>query len=171
MTARLTPLLLLALVLGCGDEDGTPQPAAEEPTPYVSLSEAESVVEQGLAVVRSGSGASVADDVEPAPVDHVRYATQAGPEFDLLVFATPAAARAAMASAQETDVLGEGGEAQRAANVVAVFSRTPEGALRRASEELDRLSAACDGAKGTDARLRDICFSGGGGPPAGGADR
>jgi hypothetical protein len=174
MTARLTPLLLLAIVLavGCGDEETTPPAAVEEPTPYLSLSEVESVLERGLAVVRSGSGALVAPEVEPAPVDSVRYSTQAGPEFEILVFATPTAARAGMASARGTDMVEDGGKAQQAANVVAVFPEAPEGALRRASEDLDRLSAACGGATGADARLRELCFSGGAVPPAGGgADR
>ena len=172
LRSSLPPVLAAALLfVGCGDEERSAA-TVQEPSPFVSLSEAESVLEGKLAVVRSGSGALTATEVQPPPVESARYSTQAGPEFEVLVFGSPAAARSALSSIRDTDAVERGGEAQQAANVVAVFLRQPDsGALQRASQELARLGAACEGAEGVDHALRRLCFDDGAVPPEGeGAD-
>jgi hypothetical protein len=159
-------------VAACGDDDAEPERSAGDrgTTPFVSLSEAESVVDARLPVMWSGRGsAGIADEVQPAPIDSVRYATQSGREFDVLVFESPAAARAARPSIQRTEVIEEGGATTRAANVVAVFPRPPgqRGAFRVAWDELRRLGDACVDRDQADADLRRLCFSDDGVPPAG----
>jgi hypothetical protein len=69
---------------------GEPAEAAQrgEPSPYVDLSEVRDLLEPRRAVVaRALRGASLATEVEPQPVDHVRSAPRTGVELDGLVLA------------------------------------------------------------------------------------
>lgn len=165
---RLTAsfLLLVASIacVGCGGDDDDSRPAGSEPMPFVSLTEAESVIEQGtLAVVRTGGDADVGGldgepDVDEALRDAARYESQSGREFDLFVFATADAARRATTLVVDPE---DGESGVRAANVLAVFPQAFEDvdAYRAVARALRRLHVACDpGGKG-DAELRRICFA------------
>ena len=157
---------------GCGDDDpGTASPAARDTAPFITLTEAEDIIEHGaLAVVRTG-GADVEPDIADAGlVDAARYASQSGREFDVLVFGSPAAAQRAAASVVD-DEAGESGI--RAANVLAVFPARPSGRHRPRSvaRAMRRLALACD-RRADDPPLRRACFGPATVPPEGeGVDR
>jgi hypothetical protein len=180
----LLPLALGLLVGGCGADEvttgrgaGEPSEAVQrgEPSPYVNLSEVRDLLEPRVAVVAQAlRGASLATEVDPQPVDHVRFAPRTGAEFDVLVFATPRAAREGLASVRETEVIRDGGSALRAANVVAAFPARPSEnpTYRVARRRFQALAAACEGS-GEDAELRRLCFEGATdlpGPPGEGTD-
>lgn len=162
-----------AFVLGCGDDDsGTASPAARDATPFITLTEAEDVIERGaLAVVRTG-GADVEPDVAAAGVvDAARYESQSGREFDVLVFGSPAAAQRAAASAIDIE---DGESGIRAVNVLTVFpARSNEvDAYRSVARAMRRLALACDRRGADDPPLRRACFGPAAAPPAGeGVDR
>jgi hypothetical protein len=176
-------LVLLACLAawGCGDDAGSREGegSTDASRLFVTLSEAEAVIEEGaLAVVRTGGDADVGGvDGEPdldeaLLVDTARYATQSGREFDLFVFATPAAARRGAAVVINLDERESG---IRVANVVTVFPRpfNEVGAYRAVARALRRLQMGCDpGGKGS-ARLRRICADDQGAvpPPGEGVDR
>lgn len=153
-------LIVSAFAVGCGDDADTPQ---RDAGPFITVAEAESVIEEGmLAVVRTGGDADVggvdgdADVDEESIVDRARYASQSGREFDLFVFASEAAARRAAPSLIDRD---DGESGVRAANAITVFpGRIDEadayGAVARA---MRRLAAACEEGGG-EPRLRRICF-------------
>lgn len=157
-------LLLVAAIAcaGCSDDDDG-VPAASDPMPFVTLPEAESVIEQGmLAVVRTGGDADVGGldgepDVGDALRDAARYETQSGSEFDLFVFATADAARRATPLVVDPE---DGESAVRAANLLAVFPQAFEGvdAYRAVARALRRLRVACDAGGRGGAELRRICF-------------
>ena len=165
-------LLACACAVGCGDDDPGPvSPAPRDATPFVTLTEAEDVIERGaLAVVRTGG------DVEPAVADAglveaARYESQSGREFDVLVFASPAAAQRASASVIDVE---EGESGVRAANVLTVFpARSDEvDAYRSVARAMRRLARACDRRGADDPPLRRACFGPAAAPPAGaGVDR
>ena len=166
LRAIATSVLLVASVAcaGCGgDDDGDPRPAGSEPMAFVSLTEAESVIERGtLAVVRTGGDADVGGlDGEPdaaeALRDAARYESQSGREFDLFVFATADAARRATSLVVDPE---DGESGVRAANVLAVFPQAfaDVDAYRAVARALRRLRVACDPSGGGDAELREICF-------------
>jgi hypothetical protein len=180
----LLPLALALLVGACGEDEATtgrgagePAETAQrgEPSPYVNLSEVRDLLEPRLAVVAQAlRGASLATEVEPQPVDHVRFAPRTGAEFDVLVFTTPRAARAGLASVRETEVVRDGGSALRAANVVAAFPERPSQnpTYRVAARRFQALAAACEGPAG-DSELRRLCLEGASdlpGPPGEGTD-
>ncbi len=174
LAAVLAALVLVAFVGGCGDDDG--DDVARSPrggSPYLSLSEVQSVVERGeLAVVLTGGGDDA--DLEGAPplVDSARLESQSGREFDLLVFRTELEATRAAQGVVDLDA-GESGV--RAANVVAVFpARFSEvDAFRAAAMAMRQLRIACTPGGAGEQRLRRLCFAGEGGvPPKGeGVDR
>ncbi len=149
--------------VGCGEDAGSADDSLGERL-FVSLSEAESVVEEGpLAVVRTGGDGGIGGvDGEPdlddrqTLVEAARYETQSGREFDVLVFATVAAARDAAPAVID---LEDGESGIRAANVIAVFPQPfmQVDAYRAVGRALRRLRMACDPGDGGDARLRRIC--------------
>ena len=165
---RLTAsfLLLVASIAcaGCGGDDDDSSPARSEPMPFVTLTEAESVIEQGtLAVVRTGGDADVGGldgepDVDEALRDAARYESQSGREFDLFVFATADAARRATPLVVDPQ---DGESGVRAANVLAVFPQAFEDvdAYRAVARALRRLHVACDPGGEGDPGLRRICFA------------
>lgn len=164
---------------GCGDDEaGSPGERPDQGSAFITLAEAEDVIEKGrLAVVRTGAdadiGAATADAKleDAALVDAARYESQSGREFDLLVFASPAAARRASPVVDAAD----GGAAIRAANVIAVFPTRPEqvDAYRAVARAMRRLADACESGATDDAGLRRVCFGPGPAPgePAEGVDR
>jgi hypothetical protein len=163
-------LMTAAVATGCGDDAGTATSPSKATQAFVTLTEAESLIEdRALAIVRSGE----ADGYDRPLVDAARYESQSGREFDLLVFASQSAARRAAPAVVD---LKDGESGVRAANLVAVF---PErfarvDAYRAVARALRRLRIACDPRGGGDPRLRRICFGPGaaGVPPAGeGVDR
>lgn len=162
-----------ALALGCGDDDAdTADRAQHDTTPFITLTEAEGVIERGaLAVVRTG-GADVDSDVADAGlIDAARYGSQSGREFDVLVFASAAAARRASASVVD---VAQGESGIRAVNVVTVFpTRSNEGdAYRSVARAMGRLAVACDRRGADDPLLRRACFGPAEVPPeAEGVDR
>ena len=155
-------LLLVACVaaVGCGDDaDGAD--GARDDRLFVSLAEAESVIEEGaVAVVRTGGDADVGGvDGEPdldraSLVDAARYESQSGREFALFVFASSAAARRGARA-----VIADQESAVRAANVIAVFPQPFEDidAYAAVARALRRLQTACELGGTGDARLRRIC--------------
>ena len=161
-----------ALALGCGEDDAdTADRVERDATPFITLTEAEGVIERGaLAVVRTGG------DVEPESdaaglADAARYETQSGREFDVLVFASPAAARRASASVIDVE---DGESGIRAVNVLAVFPvRSNEvDAYRAVARAMRRLALACDRRGADDPPLRRACFGPTAVPPkAEGVDR
>lgn len=165
LRSLLACLVLIASIAGtgCGD-DADSAASSRNDGPFVSLTEAESVIERGtLAVVRTGGDVDVGGlDGEPdldeeSLVDAVRYESQSGREFDLLVFTSAAAARAAAPIVIDLENRESG---IRAANVVTVFPQPFDevDAYRAVARALRRLRVACDpGGKG-DARLRRTCF-------------
>lgn len=179
---RLTaPFLLLVASIacaGCGGGDDDPRPGGSRPMPFVTLTEAESVIEQGtLAVVRTGGDADVGGldgepDIDEALRDAARYESQSGREFDLFVFATADAARRATTLVVDPE---DGESAVRAANVLAVFPQAfaEVDAYRAVARALRRLRVACDPGGEGDAELREVCFgeSKAVPPPGEGVDR
>ena len=178
-------LLLVALVLstcapslGCGDDDADTAGSAADGTPFITLTEAEGIIEQGaLAVVRTGGAADVSGaDADPelddaGLVDAARYESQSGREFDVLVFSSPAAARRASPSAIDVE---DGESGIRAVNVLTVFpARSDEvDAYRAVARAMRRLALACDRRRSDDPQLRRACFGGAAVPPEGeGVDR
>jgi hypothetical protein len=161
--AIATSLLLVAAVgcLGCGDDDAVP--GGSEAMAFVTLSEAESVIERGTpAVVRTGGDADVGGldgepDVDEALLDAARYASQSGREFDLFVFATQAAARRAASLIVD---LEDGESGIRAANVLTVFPQPfrKVDAYRAVARALRQLRMACDPGGKADPVLRSVCF-------------
>ena len=175
---RRLVLVTLALgaclpALGCGEQDAdTAGSAADAATPFITLTEAEAVIEQGApAVVRTGGGDAESQLDDAGLVDAARYESQSGREFDVLVFSTPAAAREASASVVDAE---DGESAIRAVNVLTVFpARSNEvDAFRAVARAMRRLALACDRRGPGDPRLRRACFGGAATPPAGaGVDR
>lgn len=177
LRAIATSVLLVASVacLGCDDDDA--EPAGPEPMAFVTLAEAEAVIERGaLAVVRTGGDADVGGldgepDVDAALRDAARYETQSGREFDLFVFATADAARRAAPLVVDPQ---DGESGIRAANVLTAFPRPFDevDAYRAVARALRRLRVACDpGGKG-HADLRRVCFGEPAAvPPGEGVDR
>lgn len=149
--------LLLVLALGlaaCGDDEGpgtlaetVPTPAPEG-TPYVSLREAEAVLEQsaGLELVRTG----VAPAASEVPQPHVstRYEEQTGREFDLLVLPTPALAFEAQSAVE--------GEVVRGANLLAVFDEGGTAVQRRVETAFGQLAEACRDGGSTDGLPEEV---------------
>jgi hypothetical protein len=170
VTAAAAALILLPLA-GCGeDEPAASAAGGVDPgraISHITLAEAGSLLDDRLAVVRTGRGrAALAGEVDPRPVESARYETQDGEEFDLLVFATPAAARAAMPSIARTEVVRGDGAAARAVNVVAAFDERPDrGSLRAVWDELRELRDACAGPP--PERPEPCAGRDGGVPPAG----
>lgn len=162
-----------AFALGCGDDDPRmASPGPPDPTPFITLTEAEDVIERGaLAVVRTG-GADIEPDVADAGlVDAARYESQSGREFDVLVFASQAAAQRASASVIDVD---EGESGIRAVNVLTVFpARSSEvDAYRSVARAMRRLALACDRRVADDPPLRRACFGPAAASPGGeGVDR
>lgn len=161
-----------ALALGCGDDEAdTVDGAQRDATPFITLTEAENVIERGaLAVVRTGG------DVDPDVagedlVDAARYETQSGREFDMLVFASPAAAQRASASVIDVE---QGESGIRAVNVLTVFpARSNQvDAYRSVARAMRRLALACDRRGADDPPLLRACFGPAAVPPeAEGVDR
>ena len=171
-SCTLVVLCACAVTVGCGDDDAPSgaDVARGDTTAFITLAEAEGVIEEGaLAVVRTGGDADVAGvDGEPdrddaSLIDAARYESQSGREFDLLVFRSEAAAR--RASGPVVD-LEDGQSGIRAANVVAVFpARFDEvDAYRAVARAMRRLAVACAPGGEGDAQLRRLCF--GPGPTA-----
>ena len=139
----LALLAALLLVAGCGGEDDQLTAPAEEARergrlPFVSIGEMQGLIDQRISVVRQGlEGASLGPELEPEPVDVVRFAAQTGREFVIAIFATPRAAQAGAASAREQEIVEDGGAVSRAANVVAAFPAPPSEV--RTYEEVDEL--------------------------------
>ena len=173
-------LMACLVAAGCGDDDARPTDAArpDGATPFVSLSEAEGVIEQGrIAVVRTGGSADVGgvdgepDRAETAVVDGARYASQSGREFDLLIFRSASAARRASSSVVDVE---DGESAIRAANVIAVFPEryNDVDAYRSVARALRRLAVACGPDEAGESELRRLCFGPDGTAPDGeGVDR
>ena len=158
-------LLLLAMAsAGCGDEsDSSASPgAADEPSPNVSLAEAQTYLERGpLELVRQALGdgpAAIATELDPRPAASRRLEAKNSREFDLLIYATPNLARRSWESILDTAVVREGGSAMRAVNVVAVFPvPTDDGVYAAIKRKLRALAVACAGTNG-DPELRELCF-------------
>ena len=153
-----------SLLAGCGGDDPEPDAAARDTgpaAPRVDLAEAQSAIERGdIALVRTATtgDAAIATEVRPRPTDSARLEEQSGREFDLLVFATANEARAAWESVLDTEVVGEGGAAIRAVNLVAVYPEAPEdGVYGQITRSLRALATACRTPDG-DAELRALCF-------------
>jgi hypothetical protein len=161
-----------AVVLGCGDDADTADRGERDATPFITLTEAERVIERGaLAVVRTGGGDVDPDVAEQGLVDAARYESQSGREFDVLVFASPAEARRASASVIDVE---DGESGIRAVNVLAVFpARSNEvDAYRSVARAMRRLALACDRRGADDPPLRRACFGPAAAPPeAEGVDR
>ncbi|HYF28197.1 MAG TPA: hypothetical protein VD931_20805 [Baekduia sp.] len=159
--ARLAAVLACAVTpLACGDEDDdAPARAPQTPAVHLDLAEVQSLLDEHVAVIRTGGEASVASVAEPEAVTTVRLAAQTGEEFDLVVFPAPGDARtheAALARAAGED---EPGAAIRAANVVAVFDQRPrDGAAAVAWDVLRRLGDACADPEDAAPRLRGLCL-------------
>lgn len=186
MRRLLTCTLVLfacAFAAACGDDEADTAGARDDDRePFVTLAEAEGVIEKGaLAVVRTGGDADVAgvdgepDRGETSLVDAARYETQSGREFDLLVFSSVAAARRASPSVVEDD-----DSAIRAANVLTVFPARYQrvDAYAAVARAMRRLAVACErgddpDAEPGEAELRDVCFDApsGAGPEGEGVDR
>ena len=165
---------------GCGEDDDDPSVAAREgAAPFITLAEAEAVIERGaLAVVRTGGDADVGgvagepDREETSVIDAARYESQSGREFDLLVFPSRAAARRAAGTVVDVDA---GESAVRAVNVMTVFPERYDrvDAYRAVARAMRRLAAACDRPSEADPQLRDVCFGSDRAvpPPGEGVDR
>lgn len=173
-------LIVSAVVVGCGDDADPAVAPSGDAVPFITVAEAESVIEEGrLAVVRTGGDADVggvdadADIDVQAVVDRARYESQSGDEFDLVVFASETAARRAAPALVDRD---DGESGVRAANAITVFPKPVDevDAYRAVAGAMHRLAAACDAEGGGEPRLRRICFGPGRSPvpPAGeGVDR
>lgn len=127
LLATVLIFVACAVLAACGSQDKTATTPATTPSgPLYTLNSAEGRLEgAGLELQRDGSqSAAIVDTVDPKPRVAQRYASQSGTEFDLLVYATSALAKQALASAARTDVVRSGGAYTRAANLVVV---TPDG--------------------------------------------
>jgi len=183
---RLRRLAACALVLAasgaavaCG-EDGTDSLATGgrgDAGTFITLAEARGVIEQAVAIVRTGGSADVGGvagdpDLEQTVVDSGRYATQSGREFDVFVFGSQAAARSAAPSVVDND---DGESAIRAANVLAVFPTRYQSvdAYSAVAGAMRRLAVACNsGDERGEPQLRWLCVTRAGIPPQGeGVDR
>lgn len=156
LTAACAAALLAAAIAGCGDDEAATTPTDTD-DPYLTVAEVGSELERGqLALVRSGGQPDLPDpDGDAAIVATARYAARSGPKFDVIAYPSVAAATDAAAR------VGDGDEAVRAANVLAVFPRAIEqvDAYRAAARIMRRLAAACsDEDAGGDERLRRVCF-------------
>lgn len=161
---RMSFLVVLGIVAGitagCGDDD--PDAASTKPAEhaaFLTLTEVESVIEQGeTAVVRTGGADDppLRDDVPPL-LEATRYASQSGEEFDVLVFASHDDAKRARRSLVDRE---DDAAAVRAANVVAVFPGeiADVDVYRAAAEAMNRLRTACKPGGAGDGRLRRLCF-------------
>jgi hypothetical protein len=160
-------LVLLGSVAaaGCRDDDERPaRDPAKATDPFITLTEAEHVIERGaLDLVRTGGGADVGGvDGEPDHdstrlVDAAQFASQSGREFDLFVFTSEAAARRASSSIID---LADGESGSRAANVVAVFPDRYRrvDAYGAVAHAMRRLAVACDRGGAGDPQLQRVCF-------------
>lgn len=132
---------LLAFVLiaaGCG-EDGD-RSADPSSAAHYSLAEVEAALDRSrLGVVRD-RGAITASEVEPAPSESARFATQGGKEFEVLVFPTAADAIQAADEVAATDLVSDGGSYARQANVIAAFPRGDHEAYRVAQRVIGDLA-------------------------------
>ena len=176
--ATVAIALATLLLAGCGGDTSTSaaDPAERERAAeaHVTLAEARRFLERGdLALVYEATGgrAGVAAEVRPAPSESARLAGQSSRELDLLVFATPAAARAAWESVLDTEIIDEGGRAVRVVNLVAVFPERGLGSdtYRRVRERLRLLAVACRARDRGSPEADEICFGDpdGGVPPSG----
>ncbi|MDQ3676613.1 MAG: hypothetical protein M3401_07390 [Actinomycetota bacterium] len=168
--------LFAGLVTGCGGDEDAGSGASAADGPFLTLSEIESVIEHGkLAVVRTAGDVDHPELDDAALLDSVRYASQSGRKFDVLVFANVSHAKRASPSVVD---LESGESAIRAANVVFVFPErfSQDDTYRAVAQKLRELRGACtpgDSDDSDDERLRSLCFSDGGAnpPPGAGVDR
>ncbi|CAA9470728.1 MAG: hypothetical protein AVDCRST_MAG53-1267 [uncultured Solirubrobacteraceae bacterium] len=149
------------VAVGCGDEEETSTDARpSRATAFVSEAEAQYLLDRDLEVqyVLRRSDA-LAGELDPKPVVGQRLTVNPlGKKFDLLVFATPAAAEAAEDGVRLSDVVEGGGEFRRAANLVAVFPEPPKqvAAYRGVVDVLDGIERKC--ARPGDPEFGEICF-------------
>jgi hypothetical protein len=142
MTALTATAVLVSLFAGaCGDDDddgALPGGASEvtqetvplEPTAQFTVSQINDFLDGGgLAVVRDQPD-GIWGDVDPEPIEIERFATRAGAEFDVLLFADAAAAQQAIPSvADAADV--DDGAITSAYNAVAVLPSRPDSGVSR----------------------------------------
>ncbi len=156
-----TAVLLVVLAgvsVGCGDGDDAGAVRRSQGGPFLNLSEVRSVLERGeLELVQTGGSRDYARGHDSSLLEVVRYESNTGREFDVLVFATQRAARQALPSLLD----GDDASAARAANVVAVFPErfSEVDTYRAVAAAMRRLRNACAGTS-DDERLRRLCFGG-----------
>lgn len=164
---RFLPSFAVAVVaaagLGaCGGEDETTLDVRPSgPTAYISEAEAQGLLESRLKVQYAGPRRSdaLSSDLDPQPAVGLRISiTPSGEKFDLLVFATSQAARAAEPGIRDSAVVGDGGAFRRAANLVAVFPEQPArvDGYRVVADLFDTLERAC--ARPGSPEFGELCY-------------
>lgn len=122
-------LCLGALSLAaCGDDaERAPVAPATTPAGIYTLTAAERGLEDGgLDLQRDGGTSTVAEGLDPDPRTSQVYTAQDNSQLDLLVFATPDDAEAALPKIAENGLVKDGGASSRAGNLVLVISSGPK---------------------------------------------
>lgn len=159
----LTVAVVLTAGLGaCGGEDETTLDALPSgPTAYISEAEVQGLLDSRLMVQYAGPRRSdaLASDLDPQPAAGLRISiTPSGEKFDLLVFATSQAARAAEPDIRASAVVDDGGAFRRAANLVAVFPELPAevDGYRVVADLFDTIERAC--ARPGSPEFGELCY-------------